>query len=79
MTRKTGRKKSKKKNSKWKEGTNITVWVDEITNQNKLEDEELFIFTDNQVFEGCLYKGHSNSRNLNGLVPRLRLVEMGTS
>ena len=53
------------------------MWVDEITNQNKLEYEELFIFTDNQVFEGCFYKGHSNSRNLNGLVLRLRLLEMG--
>ena len=32
--------------------------------------------TDNQMFEGCFYKGHSNSRKLNGLVLRLRLVEM---
>ena len=30
------------------------------------------------MFEGCFKKGHSNSRKLNGLVMRLRLVEMGT-
>ena len=34
--------------------------------------------TDYQVFEGCFYKGHSNYRTLNGLVLRLRFVEMGT-
>ena len=33
---------------------------------------------DNQVFDGCFYKGHSNSQKLNILVLRLRLVEMGT-
>ena len=34
--------------------------------------------TNNQVFEGCFYKGNSNSRKLNGLVLRLRLVDMVT-
>ena len=34
--------------------------------------------TDNQVFEGCFYKGHSNYRKLNGLVLRSRVVEMVT-
>ena len=33
---------------------------------------------DNHVFEGCFYKGNSNSRNLNGLVLRLRVVDMVT-
>ena len=32
----------------------------------------------NQVFEGCFYKGHSNYLNMNGLMLRLRLVDMGT-
>ena len=30
------------------------------------------------MFEGFFYKGHYNSLKLNGLVLRLRLVEMGT-
>ena len=34
--------------------------------------------TDNQVFEGCFYNWYSNSLKLNGLVLRLRLVDMVT-
>ena len=30
------------------------------------------------MFEGCFYKGHSNHLNMNGLMMRLRLVDMGT-
>ena len=33
---------------------------------------------DNHVFEECFYKGNSNSRKLNGLVLRSRVVEMVT-
>ena len=32
--------------------------------------------TDNQVFDLSFYKGHSNSLKLNGLILRLRLVDM---
>jgi hypothetical protein len=37
-----------------------------------------FIFTDNAVFKGTFYKGHSNSRKLNGLILRVRQVERRT-
>jgi len=40
-----------------------------------LDDAELFVFTDNQVFEGTFYKGHSGNIKLDGLVLRLRKVE----
>ena len=66
----------KNETSNRKKGTNLTVRVKELNEVKKLDNEEIFIFTDNQVFEGCFYKGHSNYRNLNGLVLSLKLVEM---
>ena len=68
----------KNKTSNLKEGTNLTVRVKELAEEHKLDNGELFIFTYNQVFERLFYKGNSNSIKLNGLVLRLRLVEMGT-
>ena len=43
----------KKETSNWKGGTNLTVRVEEISKEHKLENGEIFILTDNQVFEGC--------------------------
>ena len=34
--------------------------------------------TDNKLFEGQFYKGDYNYQNLNGLVLRLGLIEIGT-
>ena len=51
----------KKKTSNWKEGTNLTVRVEELAEEHKIENGELFILTDNQVFEGLFYKGHYSS------------------
>ena len=48
--------------------------VEELAEKQKLDNEELFILTDNKVFEGCFYKGHSNSQKLNEFVVRIRLV-----
>ena len=42
----------KNNTSNWKEGTNLTVRVKEIAKEHKLDNGELFILTDNQVFEG---------------------------
>ena len=58
----------KNETSGCKKGTNLTVQVEEIAKYHKLENGELFILTDNHMFKGCFYKGHSNSRKLNGLV-----------
>ena len=67
-----------KETSNWKVVTKLTLRVKELAEEHKLDNGELFILTDNQVFEGLFYKGNSNSRKLNELVLRLRLVEMGT-
>ena len=42
----------KNETSNWKEGTNITVRVEELDEEHKLYNGELFILTDNQVFGG---------------------------
>ena len=68
----------KNETSNWKEGTNLTVRVEEISEEHKLENGEIFILTDNRVFEVCFYKGRSNSQKLNVLVLRLRLEDMKT-
>ena len=60
--------------SNWKEGTNLTVLVEELAEDHKLDNRELFILTDNQAFEGFFYKFHSNSRKLNALLLMLHLV-----
>ena len=70
--------KWKNDTSNWKDGTNLTVRVEELAEEHKLDNGEIFILIDNQVFEGCFYKGNYNSRKLNELVMRLRLVEMET-
>ena len=64
--------------SNWKEVNDITVQVRGLAEEHKLDNGKLFILTDNQVFGGCFYKGNSNSRKLNELMLRLRLVEMIT-
>ena len=47
---------------KWKEGTNLTVRVEDLSKEYKLDNRELFILTYNQVFEKCYSKGHYNSQ-----------------
>ena len=68
----------KNETSNSKAVTNITVRVEELAEKHKLDNGELFILIDNQVFEECFYRGDYNSQKLNGLVLRLRLVEMIT-
>ena len=43
-----------------------------------MTDREIFLLTDNEVFEGTFYKGHSNSRKLNDIIFDLRNVERNT-
>ena len=45
MTRKTGQQNEKNKTSNWKEGTNLTVQVEELSEERKLDNVELFILT----------------------------------
>ena len=40
-----------------------------------LQGQELFLFTDNWVFENCYYKGHSASEKLSDIILRLHLAQ----
>ena len=41
--------------------------VEELAKAGKLNDAELFIFTDNLVFEGTVFRGHSKLKKLNDI------------
>ena len=64
--------------SNWKEANNLTLKVEELGKAGKLNDAELFIFTDNSVFEGTFFRGHSKSKKLNDIIFRLRMLEKET-
>ena len=74
----TGRWKGKWRNqsSNFREACNITRKIEEYAKEGKLNDRELYVFTDNEVFEGTFYKGHSKtSAKLTELSRRLHMVE----
>ena len=68
----------KNESSKWKEGTNITAQVEELSEEQKLDNGKLFILINKHMFKVCFYNEYSNSRKRNGLVLMMILVDMGT-
>ena len=48
----------KNETSNWKEGNNLTVKVEELSEEHKLDNGYIFILTVNEVFGGSFYKGH---------------------
>ena len=65
----------KEETSNFNEASNLVNKIVEKAGEGMLVDKELFIFTDNSVFESTWYKGHSSSRQLNDLILKLRMVE----
>ena len=61
--------------SNFKEASILFNKIVEKTGQGLIQDKELFVFTDNSVFESTWYKGHSSSRKLNDMILELRMVE----
>ena len=53
----------------------MTLKVEELARAGKLNDAELLIFTDNSVFEGTFFRGHSKSKKLNDIIFRLWMLE----
>ena len=68
----------KDETSNWKEASNLKFRIEALEAKGKLNNAELFVLSDNSVFEGTFYKGHSNSKKLNDIVLDLRMVEMRT-
>jgi hypothetical protein len=64
--------------SNFREASNLIIRLEDLEREGRLMEAEIFVFTDNAVFEGTFYKGHSNSRKLNGLILRVRQVERRT-
>lgn len=68
--------KEEEESSNWKEFSNVVQSIEDEATLGKLQNCELFMFTDNAVTESCFYRGSSKSRKLHNLVLRLRLLEM---
>jgi hypothetical protein len=61
--------------SNWREAKNLVMKIEAMAKEGRLGDREVFIFTDNIVFEGTFYKGHSHSPKLNQIILQLRIAE----
>ena len=63
------------KSSNAREAENLTDRIERLVLEKALEHHEIFVFTDNSVFEGCYYKGHSISEELSDRVFHLHKAE----
>ena len=61
--------------SNWREASNLASKFERKASEGKLTGREIFLLTDNMVFESTFYKGHSSNKKLDGIVFRIRLVE----
>ena len=61
----------REESSNFREAANLVLRLEDMERDNRLASSEVFVFTDNSVFEGTFYKGHSNSKKLNGLILRV--------
>ena len=64
-----------RESSNFREADNLVTRVEELVGTGVLRDQELFLFTDNWVFENCFYKGHSGSERLSDIILRLHLAQ----
>ena len=66
------------KSSNWREARNLAEKILEMGREGKLEGREIFVLTDNAVFEGTFYKGHSSNKDLHEMVLDMREMERQT-
>ena len=64
------------RSSHFVEGGNLTTRIEESVDSGDLKDVELFVFTDNLVFDHVFYKGTSKITLLFEFVLRLHQVQM---
>ena len=65
----------RRESSNFREADNLVRRVEELVEDGTMQDQELFVFTDNWVFENCYYKGHSASEKLSDVILRLHLAQ----
>lgn len=67
---------ARKKSSNWREGENLVQRLEQAVAEDVLSDAEVFLFTDNIVFEGTYYKANSSGPALLDFVRRLHVAVM---
>ena len=61
--------------SNYQEADNLVLRLEALVMEGRASGHEIFIFTDNLVFEACYYKGHSASKKLSDIIFRLHKAE----
>ena len=54
--------------SNWREAENVVVTLEKSVDSGMAEGAEVFLITDNAVFEGTYYKGYSVSKKLSRIL-----------
>lgn len=63
------------KSSNYREADNLVTCMEVLEQIGLLMDYEVFLFTNNKIFEIMFYKGHSDSEALTNLILRLRMMQ----
>ena len=71
----TWAKQWKEESSNFREADNLVRRIESLVKTNKIHGREIFLFTDNLVFESCYYKGYSNAEKLADIILRLHQAE----
>ena len=61
--------------SNFREADNLVRRLEEMVASGTASSQEVFLFTDNLVFESCYYKGHSVSEKLSDIIFRLHKAQ----
>ena len=67
-----------KESSNYREANSLVSQLEQLEKEGRLTDAEVMVFTDNSTFEGCYYKGHSESEKLSDIILRLRQLQQRT-
>ena len=65
----------REESSNFQEVDNLVRRVESLALQGAVGGQELYLLTDNIVFESTFYKGYSSSRKLSSIILRLWMVE----
>jgi hypothetical protein len=63
------------KSSNCTEVENLTNRLEQLVSTGSLKNHEVFLITNNLVFEGAYYKGHLHSRDLSDIVFQVHKAE----
>jgi hypothetical protein len=58
-----------------READNLVTRMEKLEEEGRLDQVEIFLFTDNSSFEGMFFKGHSTSKKLTGIIQQLRKLQ----